>query len=57
MMNRGDTLTVDCADYSVNVRKGKIVLSAIGGTLVHWHFDASMGDFVMANVERWRPQM
>ena len=57
MINSGDTLTVDCMDYSVGVRRGRVVLSVMGGTRVHWRFDASMRDYVMTNAQRWRPQM
>jgi len=57
MMNRDATLIVDCADYRVSVRKGRAALSVMGGTRIHWRFDASMRDYVMTNAEPWRPQM
>ena len=57
MINRDEGLIVDCADYRISVRKGRAALSVMGGTRIHWRFDASMGDYVMTNTERWRPQM
>jgi hypothetical protein len=57
MINRDENLIVDCADYRVSVRKGRAVLSVMGGTRIHWRFDASMRDYVMTKAERWRPQM
>jgi hypothetical protein len=57
MINRDDTLIVDCADYQVSVSKGRPVLSVIGGTRIHWRFDAANRDYSMTRAERWRPQM
>jgi hypothetical protein len=57
MINRDDTLIVDCADYRVSVSKGRAVLSVMGGTRIHWRFDAAKRDYSMTKAERWRPQM
>ena len=58
MKNWDGALIVDCADYQVSVRKGRVTLGVIGGTSnPYWRFDVATRDYVVTNVERWRPQM
>jgi hypothetical protein len=48
-----DMLVVNCSDYQVTVRRGKVMLHIRGGNLIYWRLDASAGEFVRARVEPW----
>lgn len=51
--NVREVLIVNCAEYSVNIRRGKLVLGVAGGSMVHWRFDCSTGEYARGKVERW----
>jgi hypothetical protein len=53
LRNVREVLIVNCAEYSVNIRRGKLVLGVAGGYMVHWRFDCSTREYVRVRVERW----
>jgi hypothetical protein len=53
LRNVREVLIVNCAEYSVNIRRGKLVLGVGGGYMVHWRFDCSTGEYAKVKVERW----
>lgn len=50
-----DGLFVDCAEYRVGVRRGKITLGVYGGYRVYWRFDCAKNQFVKTQVVRYSP--
>ena len=57
MINSRDELIVDCAEFRVSLRKGRVNLDVIGGVRFHWRFDVAKGEYAVARIEPWRPQM
>lgn len=57
MINSRDEFIVDCAEFRVSVKKGRVNLGVVGGLRFHWRFDLAKGDYVVGKIEPWSPQM
>lgn len=57
MRNRGDELIIDCAEYSIRMKKGLPIYGILGGVLIRWRFDSSSHDYVKVAIEPWWPRM
>lgn len=57
MNNSREELVVNCAVWSVGVRRRKLVLGVSGGYWVHWRYDCSSREFVRVRVEPWYPRI
>jgi len=50
MRSQGNNLIVECREYGVSARGGKVILGVYGGYQIEWRFDCSKGEYVKTGV-------